>query len=149
MATLRSVLETTLGVWEGSYLHLAPDGTVMERFPSRQEVRLEEGRWYERVIYLRDGQQPQVLDFRGRFEGDALVIDDPDFHGEATLIGDNLFVFPYHWKSRPSERTVETVSLPAPGTKVRLWQRFEDGELTRVTVIQERLLPGDVPEPWT
>ena len=76
------------------------------------------------------------------------MIDDPDFHGEATLLGDDVVVFPYHWKSRPEIRIFETVTLPTRDTKVRTWQRFESGQLTGFTLIQEKLDPDRVPADW-
>lgn len=148
MASIRPLLESLLGVWEGTYTHLTPSGEVIERLQSRQELRLIGDAWYERIIYKREGQEPEVRDFRGRFEGDDLVIDDPDFHGEATLLEDNVLVFPYHWKSRPEVRILETVMLPTSKTKVRTWQTFDSGELSRVTLIQEEFLPEAQPDTW-
>ncbi len=144
---LRALLRAQVGVWQGTYVHLSPAGDVVDRFPSRQELRLDGDRWYERVVYRKPGGD-EVHDFRGRFDGDRLVIDDPDFHGEATLIADDLFLFPYRWKSRPDQRFLETVSFPAQGRKVRLWQRFDGGELAAVTVIEEAFDPGAQPERW-
>lgn len=148
MRSVKDFVIGALGVWEGTYTHLDAEGTIIERFASRQEVRFENGRWYERITYHRNGQAPEVLDFRGRFEGDRLVFDAADFHGEASMVDDGLMIFPYRWKARPHEQVIETVTMPRPGAKVRLWQRFDHGELTRVTVINEVFREHETPDPW-
>lgn len=146
--SLRERLGRLVGVWEGTYTHLSPRGELLERFPSRQELRLVGDVWHERIVYLREGREPEVLDFKARFEQDRMVFDDPDFHGNAWMIGDDVVLFPYHWKSRPAERVVETVTLPAPGRKARVWQKFDHGELAGVTLIEERFRPDLKPAEW-
>lgn len=64
------------------------------------------------------------------------------------MVNDNLMIFPYHWKSKPHEQVIETVAMPEPDSKIRLWQRFDHGKLTRVTVIKERFRADEVPAAW-
>jgi len=141
-------LERLVGVWEGTYTFLSPKGELLERFPSRQELRLVDGVWHERIVYLREGREPEVLDFKARFEQDRLVFDDPDIHGDTWLIGDDVLLFPYYWKSRPDVKIVETVTLPAPGRKARVWQKFDHGALVGVTLIEEQFRPDLKPAEW-
>lgn len=148
--SLREVLTSLTGVWEGTYTHLAPDGGVLERFASRQETRLDGDRWFERIIYLRDGHSPEVLDFRARFEGDDdVVFDDAAFEGRSRLVSDRHLLFPYRWKGQPDVELVELITLVDDDYRTRLWERFTSGALDRLTVIEERRVRGGEPEVWT
>ena len=55
------------------------------------------------------------------------------------LVGDDILVLPYTWKSRPQEKVVETVIMATASHKARVWQVFENGELVRVMIISEHL----------
>jgi len=147
--TLRARLESWKGVWEGTYTHLTPAGEIFDRHACRQETRLEDGRWFERIIYRWDDGREDVLDFRAWFEGENLVFDDPNFHGESHLVTDDVVVFPYHWKNRPGVNIVETIVFSTPDSRSRLWQTFEDDKLAKVTVIVEERRNGETPEIWT
>jgi hypothetical protein len=137
-----------LGVWTGRYVHVRPDGEVIDRHESRQEARLEGDQWYERVVYRWPDGREETHDFRGHLEGDDLVLDDPDFHGETFVVDDGLFVFPYHWKDRPDERVVETIVFASETRRSRVWQTLADDELVRVTTITETFAPDEEPTPW-
>lgn len=148
----RERLAQIAGVWEGTYTHLTPGGEILDQHQSRQETRLECDRWYERIIYrwpAQDGRQAreQTLDFRARFVGDELVFDDARLQGEAFGVTDEIGVFAYYWKDNPRVRVVETIVCDAARHKARVWQTFEDGALTRVTIIVERRV-AEEPAIW-
>ncbi len=105
--------------------------------------------WYERIVYLREGSEPEVLDFRAKLVGDELTFDDAAFEGQTYRCGDDVVVFPYRWKDRPGARVVETIVRPTPGHKSRIWQKFENDELIGITIIDERKNPERSPEEWT
>ncbi|MGH9846832.1 MAG: hypothetical protein ACREEM_49675 [Blastocatellia bacterium] len=68
-----------------------------------------------------------------------MIFDDPNFHGKAFIVNENVLVFPYHWKNQPAgNHVVETIVFSSDCYKSRIWQTFEDGELAKVTVIVER-----------
>lgn len=140
MADLQDRLAGVVGVWEGTYTSVTPDGELIERYRSRQETRLDGDLWRERITYFRDGREPEVYDFTGRFVDGRLVFEDDDISGDALLAGDDILVLPYTWKSRPDERVVETVILATPSHKARVWQVFDRGELVRVMIIKEWLV---------
>ena len=147
--TLKERLAQVTGVWEGTYTHLTPEGALLDQYASRQETRLKGDAWYERIIYRWPGGKEQKLDFRARFDaaGERMIFDDPDFFGQTFVIGDDVFVFPYHWKKRPGERVVETIVFSSPTYKSRVWQSFAHGALVKVTVIVERRIDAQ-PEVW-
>ena len=99
--------------------------------------------WRERITYFRDGQEPQTYDFTGRFEDGMLLFEDDDISGDTYMVGDDILVLPYTWKSRPNEQVVETVILATASHKARVWQVFDSGELVRVMIISEHLVIGD------
>ncbi len=136
------------GVWEGTYTHLQPSGELIERFGSRQETRLRGTDWFERIVYSREGHEPEVIDFRARITGDTVTFDDPDFHGVSYLVEGRITVFPYHWKSNPGREIVEIITLATDDYRTRLWQTFDAGVLTRITVIEEHRRRSDVPAEW-
>lgn len=141
MSELRARLSRVVGVWEGTYTSVTPTGELIERYRSRQETRIDGDEWRERITYLRDDQEPQTYNFMGRFEGEMLLFEDDDISGDTYLVGDDILVLPYRWNSRPDEQVVETVILASPTHKARVWQVFDHGELVRVTIITEHLVP--------
>ena len=139
-SSFSQLLAGIAGVWEGTYTHLTPSGELIETYGSRQETRLRGTDWFERIIYSRDapaGHEREVLDFKAQITGDTVTFDDPDFHGISYLVEGRLTVFPYHWKSNPSREIVEIITLATDDYRTRLWQTFDDGVLTRLTVIEE------------
>ncbi|MGI5270046.1 hypothetical protein ACQEUU_12910 [Nonomuraea sp. CA-218870] len=72
---------------------------------------------------------------------------DAEMWGTTSRAGDQAIVFTFGWNDRPQERIVE-MSMPTAGYRTRLWQHFEDGRLSRLTVIEERRVPGAEPERW-
>ncbi|MCS6804614.1 MAG: hypothetical protein RMM98_10795 [Acidobacteriota bacterium] len=136
--TERERLQAIAGVWLGTYTHLTPDGTVLDRYTSRQECRLEGDQWYERIIYRVGTDEQQTFDFRARFVGEELVFEDAQLHGQTTRVSDDVSIFDYYWKDRPHIRIVETIVVSRPDRKSRIWQTFEHGQLVKVTIIDER-----------
>jgi len=145
--TIADILRDMSGVWEGTYTVLAPDGAVLERFPSRQEGRMEGTDWTEKVTYLREGAEPAVRHYRAIVDGDSVQFVDTEMWGTTSRAGDQAIVFTFGWNDRPQERIVE-MSMPTGDYRTRLWQHFEDGKLSRLTVIEARRIPGAEPERW-
>jgi hypothetical protein len=145
--TLKDRLSHIAGVWLGTYTHLTPDGKLLDQYASRQECRLEGDKWYERIVYHVGTSQEQTLDFRARFDGDELIFDDAQFHGESIRVNEEVSIFDYYWKDRPHIRIVETIVFSRHDRKSRVWQTFEHGQLTKVTIIDERR-SEDQPAVW-
>ncbi|MDE0168234.1 MAG: DUF3598 family protein [bacterium] len=143
MSELKERLSRVVGVWEGTYSSVTPDGDLIERYRSRQETSLDGDVWRERITYFRDEQEPQTYDFTGRFSGGMLLFEDDDISGDTYFAGEDILVLPYTWKSRPHEQVVETVILATASHKARVWQVFDRGELVRVMIIKEHLVIGD------
>lgn len=144
---LKQELSKIVGVWIGTYTHLKPTGEQIDCFASRQETRIENDDWYERIIYSWADGRRQVLDFRARFENGRMVFDDPNFHGESFMPTRGIFVFPYFWKDKLETRIVEIIVFNDVQKRSRLWQTFTNSELTKLTVIIEQKTEG-TPEIW-
>jgi hypothetical protein len=148
-SSLRDVLQSVAGVWVGTYTHLSLTGAVLDSFASRQETRLENNLWFERLIYRPRGPGTVVLDFRGRLTDDGdLVIADPTFEGRSRLVADRYVLFPYRWTNEPDVEVVELVTLATADYRTRLWQRFKAGQLDRITIVEEHRRPDETPVVW-
>lgn len=145
--TIADILRDMSGVWQGTYTVLGADGSLLERFESRQEGRMEGTDWTEKVVYLREGAEPAVRHYRAIVDGDSVRFVDEEMWGSTHRAGDQAILFTFGWNHRPEERIVE-MSMPTGDYRTRLWQHFEDGKLSRLTMIEERRIPGVEPERW-
>ncbi len=146
--TINDILrEKVAGVWAGTYTVLRPDGTLVEKFDSRQEGRMAGTTWTERVTYLRAGQEPYEHYYHATVEGDSVHFHNSDMWGETSRIGAEAVIFSFGWKDRPDERIIE-VTRPDGDYRTRVWQHFENGELSKLTIIEERRVPGAEAVRW-
>ena len=143
--TLEDVLHGVTGVWEGTYAHHNPDGTLIEKYGSRQETRLIGEEWYERIIYTREGKEPEILDFRAKVRGNDMLFEDDDFIGRTHIVDEKTLMFPYHWKKNPDRTILETIHNLTGDYRTRVWQTFEHGAIVKLTLIEERRIPKDSP----
>lgn len=144
--SIADILASMTGVWEGTYTELQPDATLLKRFTSRQEGLLEGNDWTEQVTYFtEDG--PVVQRFHATVEGDLVSFGNDEIWGHTARAGEDMIVFTFGWANRPDERIVEC-SRPDGDYRTRLWQHFEDGKLSKLTVIEERRDPAQEPERW-
>lgn len=146
--TINDILrEKVAGVWEGSYTVLNPKGGVIERFPSRQEGRMEGTRWTERVTYLRESEGPCEQYYHATVDGDQVDFHNSNMWGQTTRVGEEAVIFSFGWHERPRERIIE-VTRPEGDYRTRVWQHFFDGELSKITVIEEHRVVGAEPVRW-
>lgn len=146
--TIREYLQQTLGVWDGVYLHLSPDGEVTERYDSRQELRLEGDDWYERIVYHAGTPAETVNDFRGRLDpAGQLDLGMAGFTGRAVLLDRRTLFFTGEWEDT-GIRVNELVTLAGENRKLRLWQRFRGDDLVGASIIRETRRIGAVPAVW-
>lgn len=147
MQTIQETLAAMTGVWKGTYTILAADGTVVERFASRQEGLLDGTDWTEKVVYLREGQEPVVQYFHAVVDGNHVQFQNDTMWGKTARAGEQGIVFQFGWKASPSEEIIE-VSVPRGDHRTRIWRHLEDDQLTKVTVINEQRDLTEQPERW-
>lgn len=145
--TIADILAGMHGVWNGTYTLLKPDGTQIERFASRQEGRMEGTDWTEKVVYLKDGQEPHEMRFHAIVDGDSVQFQDTRMWGSTVRAADQGILFTFGWHDRPNERIVE-LSMRSGERRTRLWQHFAGDTLTQLTVIDEERVPGAEPDRW-
>lgn len=144
--TIADILTNMIGVWEGTYTVVSPDGDVIERFSSRQEGRMAGTDWTEKVTYFKD-DTPVIQYFHATVKRDDVVFGNPEIWGETARVGDSMIVFTFGWTTRPHERIVEC-SVPAGDERSRIWQHFEKDRLTKLTIIREHRNRDEEPERW-
>jgi hypothetical protein len=145
MSRLRQILGGVTGVWEGTYSHFEVDGTLIEKFESRQETRLVGEDWFERITYRRVNQDPEVIDFRARQVGEELLFNDSNFLGRTEVVNDRILAFPYTWKDKPHLKVLELIYIVSDNYRTRTWQSFENDKLVKFTLIEEnRVIGGNV-----
>ena len=146
--TINDILRTKVaGVWEGTYTVLDPSGKQLERFASRQEGCMEGTQWTERVVYLREGQEPYEHFYHATVDGDHVEFHNSTMWGVTSRVGEEAIVFAFGWNERPNERIIE-VTRPDGDYRSRVWQHFVDGRLAKLTIIEERRVPGAEPLRW-
>ncbi|MFC6152318.1 DUF3598 family protein [Nocardioides yefusunii] len=148
MTSINEILTTKVaGVWEGSYTILTPSGEVLDHFASRQEGRMDGDEWYERVVYLREGQEPYEHFYRATVTGDDVRFHNTNMWGSTSRVDEEAIVFAFGWHDNPGERIIE-MTRPEGDLRSRVWQHFTDGELVKLTVIKERRVVGATPVVW-
>ncbi|MFD1824064.1 MULTISPECIES: hypothetical protein [Mumia] len=111
--TINDILrEKVAGVWAGTYTVLQPDGTVLERFDSRQEGRMEGTAWTERVTYLREGEDPYEHWYSATVDGDEVAFRNTNMWGETSRVGAEAVIFSFGRHERPDERIIEERRVP-------------------------------------
>ena len=85
--TIQQILRSMHGVWHGTYTIMKPDGTLIERYASQQEGRMEGKDWTEKVIYRRPGRDEEVRHFHAIVDGDATRFIDDELWGETERAG--------------------------------------------------------------
>jgi hypothetical protein len=148
MSTLREILTGITGVWDGTYSHFKTDGTLIEKYASHQETRLNGNDWFERIVYQREGEPAETLDFRATLNGDEMLFEDAKFLGNTIVVTPRILAFPYTWKDRPHLEILEIIDLVTDSYRTRLWQHFEHSRLVKTTLIEETRVPGGSVAIW-
>lgn len=141
------IFKDMAGVWDGTYTHIEPDGSLIEKYVSRQEARLIGTEWYERIVYER-ATGTEVHDFRATIVDNEVRFEDDNFVGTDYQVTDNILVFPYYWKDKPDWKIVETIVMPTPDLRTRLWVHYDHDVLVKLTIIDEKRNPSRQPEVW-
>ena len=134
------------GVWEGSYRRMRPDGSLIEEFASRQVSRAQGDTWHEQITYRWADGRSKTMDFVARLREDGVHEYDQDslLQGRTYLTGEGQVIFPYAWHDKPGVKVLEVQHYLRADKRTRIWQRFENEDLSELMVIQERRV-GDAP----
>lgn len=129
-----------MGVWEGTYTRFdTKTGKILDRHRSRLTCKiLEDGTYWQQNEYLWEDGRTEVKQFPGEFREGALRFDNERLRGEAYEVDANTIFLFWQNKNEPNTRYSEIITLESDNHRCRVWQHFENGEFTKITVIDER-----------
>ena len=137
-AALRASLQVQVGQWEGTYTEVdATDGSIIQRFKSHIESRLEGNEFFQVVTHsFADGRE-ETTDYIARIENGTLVYpENSNLHGEVYKVAGDTTVFDGRYRDDDSTRYLETIVV-SPDRKTRVIKTFENGAIKMFTLIVE------------
>jgi hypothetical protein len=141
-----------LGIWEGTYTRIQPDGTVTDKWRSRLSIRLFDTNKYHQVNeYIWDDGHYEFHDFGiSQFnEAGELIFDNPRILGKAWETGDSV-VLTWSYRDRPGSNLYEIIDLIGEQKKhrIRVWKWSCNDTFEGLTMIDEHKTgePSDIPD---
>lgn len=131
-----------IGVWEGSYTRINPDGSVRDKWRSKLTCRFVGERGYHQVNeYTWDDGFYECLDFGiCQFDKDnVLIFDNPRILGKSWET-DGSIVLHWEYKDKPGSKLFEIIDLIGPDEthRIRVWKWALGDEFQGLTMIDER-----------
>jgi hypothetical protein len=139
LAAQMPLLARTLGVWEGTYTRVDPEGKVLDRHRSRLTCSwLPDGTYLQVNEYTWDNGRREVIRFPATVSEGRLHFDTERILGDAREIGPTTMVLNWVYKHDPTGFLWELITLSDDfNRKSRVWQHFDGSRLVAVTVIKE------------
>lgn len=136
---------TVGGVWEGRYRVVDAQTLELKReYRSRQTSRRIGDVWEEKIEYLHEDRPPETKIFTAAMtENGGHIYDfDQEVSGRSEKSSQGQVLFPYVWSAqRDSGReTLEVQHYVSETRRTRVWQRFVDGRLDEIVLIEEEKL---------
>ncbi|MGH3262636.1 MAG: DUF3598 family protein [Trebonia sp.] len=135
------LLSKHLGEWRGEYVHLDPDGTIIDRHASHLRCWVPEDGSAD-IVQINtytwaDGRQQQ-FEFAGRVIDGICHFDSDRIIGEMSQIDDQVIVLNWFYKSDPANYLYELIQISLDGThKFRTWHWMDNDRLVKRTIIAE------------
>ena len=131
------------GEWEGTYTHIDPDGTILDRHRSRLSCRFpeDEGEYAYRQIntYTWDDGREEIINFPATYADGQIWFDTERIRGHAWEIDDNTIVLTWVYKAQPDIYLYEMIQLSQNGRdRARTWHWFENDRIVKRTLINEQ-----------
>jgi hypothetical protein len=134
------------GFWEGTYRHLAADGSLLDRYAVRIWCELPEEDSVHFRLHMRyrwsDGRvQAGVHEARYDAATGRARWCSEGIEGEIWDVAPDTVFLSFSLDRRPGVRVYETIQMAADGNRrSRAWQwiREADGEVVQWTLVQER-----------
>lgn len=139
LAAQMPLLARTLGIWDGTYTRVDPDGRLLDRHRCRLTCSWQDDGTYLQVNeYSWDDGRRETFRFPATVSGGRLHFDTERILGDAWEIGPNTMVLNWVYKQDPSGFRWELITLSDDyNRKSRVWQHFDGSKLVAVTVIKE------------
>ena len=135
------VLARHEGEWHGEYIHVAPDGTLIDRHASHLICTFPKSGEYEYVqtnIYTWSDGRREELGFPAKFEAGRIWWDNERIVGSAWEVDERTIVLNWSRKDMPDSYLYEMIQINRGNDRrARTWHWFVDDELIRRTCIKE------------
>ena len=126
------------GAWEGTYTLMDRSGRILDTHQSRLECRIEGDTWLQKNIYTWADGRSETKEFTGAFTPTGLIFDTPRLKGSAHEADARVITLRWTYTHEPGNEYAEVITLISDTHRARTWQHFEQGEFTKLTVIDER-----------
>lgn len=94
--------------------------------------------YHQQNLYAWDDGREEVKEFPGEFEGGWLRFNNPRLRGQSCEVDPNTIFLTWVYKDQPNDFYSEIITLVSDTHRSRTWQHFENGEFTKLTIIDER-----------
>ena len=136
------VLARHEGEWKGEYIHVAPDGTILDRHASHLICAFPASGDYDyfqtNIYQWTDGRREELA-FPARYRDGRIWWDTERIVGSAWEIDERTIVLNWSRKDLPGSYLYEMIQLNEAGNKrARTWHWFVGDELDRRTCIKEQ-----------
>lgn len=136
-----SVMRRHEGIWAGDYIHVTPDGTVIDRHTAKVRCEFPQDGPYAYIQHNHfvwpDGRELKV-DLPGVLKDDRLWWNTETFSGFAWATYDDIILLNLQRKDEPGPNFFEMITLGDTGRhRARTWQWFKDGRLFKRTLCNE------------
>lgn len=128
------------GVWEGTYTQVdAKTGKILDHHKSKLTC-LTNGidQYRQQNVYTWEDGRQEIKEFPGELKDGWLKFDNERLRGESCEVDDDCIFLTWVYKDQPNNKFVEIITLVSDTHRSRTWQHFENGEFTKLTVIDER-----------
>eukprot|EP00275_Glaucocystis_incrassata_P001134 EC121921.1.p1 GENE.EC121921.1~~EC121921.1.p1 ORF type:complete len:162 (+),score=20.82 EC121921.1:99-584(+) len=141
------LLRKHAGVWESTFMHISPDGKIIDQHKSVVEKYPGPGVSYmQRNHYFWDDGRKEVHEFPGVIKDNKLFFDTARLDGELVPTGETDCLLMFKFKSVPDMAIQEMIHLVDETHCCRTWQYVNKGQIARLTVINEVKTRDVIPE---
>jgi hypothetical protein len=139
-----SAFRRSIGVWEGTYTLMDRQGNILDDHASRIEIRQEGNRRFQRNVYTWSDGRTASYEFQSEFRDGKYYIESPRLKGVVHGVGDDVVVLTWVYTDRPNDKMSEIIRYLDDRHRCRTWQFVEDGEFTKVMLIEERKVADSI-----
>ncbi|MBO0603007.1 DUF3598 family protein [Sporosarcina sp. E16_3] len=130
------------GEWKGVYTVVDPKGNVIDQHDSYLTCNLREDDkeypYFQTNTYTWADGRSEKISFPGSYKDKHIIFDTDRINGHSWEIDENTIVLTWKYVSEPNNYLYEMINLSPDGKhRARVWQWFENGELTKRTIIKE------------
>lgn len=131
-----------LGIWEGTYTRISPEGTLIDKWKSRLTIRMLDEKTYHQVNeYFWDDGHYECHDFgKSKFNDEGvLIFDNPRILGEAWETHNSVNLT-WTYKDRPGSMLYEMIDLigEKEDVRIRTWKWSYYDKFEGLTMIHEK-----------